>query len=110
MLLHDIEEVPYLFNEGAKCGSTYIDANFKRWLRKLVGERYYRILDPKSTRRVNAHSSEGRLMRKIMSQFDVQKRKFSNSVRNNMHIELPEELYDLTVPHQIEEGELIITP
>ena len=96
---------------GAKCGSSYIDANFKRWLRWLIGPKQYRILDPKCTRKVTAHTSEGKLMRKIMGEFEIKKRNFrgKGAHQSSMHIPLPNELAHLQKTGKIQDKELSIT-
>jgi hypothetical protein len=93
---------------GAKCGSTYIDANFKRWLRNLISDRNYRQLDPKSSRKINAHTTEGQKIRAIMKEFDGYKRKFASGSRD-MKIDLPEPLENLDIKGKVDKGLLTIT-
>lgn len=93
---------------GAKCGSSYIDAEFKKWLASILGERHFKSLDPNSRGKNLSRTSEEPAMRKIMEQFDGLKKRFVAS-SPDMHIELPEPLDKITVPGKVYQGELTIT-
>lgn len=94
---------------GDKCGSIYIDNNFKKWLRKILGEVNYRELDPRNAgQKIGAHSTEGRRMREVMKEFDKFKRDFPKKNRE-MKMDLPEPLDKITIGTKVIEGELTIT-
>ncbi|CZR64187.1 uncharacterized protein PAC_14084 [Phialocephala subalpina] len=94
---------------SAKCGSSYIDQNFKRWLNRIVGDRHYRILDPRSAgQQIGAHTMEGRYMRQVVKRFDEKKRLFSNKA-NEIHFDLPNPLNALNIAGRITQGNLKIT-
>lgn len=91
-----------------KCGAAYIDTNFKRWLHRLIGDERYSRIDPSySGLRVGAHTTESSEMRKLIAQFDSQKRAFSSS-STATGLNLPESLNSLTIPGIIEGGQLIL--
>lgn len=93
-----------------KCGSAYIDANFKRWLQRVIGDRYYRVLDPRNIgQQVGVHTSESKQMRQLMKEFDPHKKAFSNNVGDVMMLDLPAPLEKLNIVGKVSEGELIIT-
>jgi hypothetical protein len=95
---------------GAKCGSIYIDGNFKRWLHRLLGEEHYRRLDPRNAgQKISAHDTEGQYMREIMKAFDPHKRSFPKDGKD-MKIDLTEPiLANLSIDGKVVEGEFTIT-
>jgi hypothetical protein len=94
---------------GAKCGSAYIDINFKRWLNKILGEKYYRALDPHSARHnISAYITEGKLMRAVMKVFDGHKKRFSINARD-VQLDLPAPLNRLNIPGKVSEGQVTIS-
>jgi len=94
---------------GDKCGSIFIDLEFKKWLRTVLGEGNYLLLDPDSEgQAITPYAREGRAMRHIMREFDLFKREFKNDGRD-IKMDLPEPLNTLTIPGRVDEGELIIT-
>lgn len=94
---------------GEKCGSIFIDENFKQWLRKTLGSKHYSKLDPrKASQKISAHSTEGEQMRAIMRAFDAYKRKFAKSARP-MKMDLPEPLDNLDMGEKVVGGELTIS-
>jgi hypothetical protein len=94
---------------GAKCGSIYIDGNFKRWLHELLGDRDYRELDPRNaSQKISAHDTESKQMRAIMKAFDAFKKKFVKTARD-MKMDFPEPLDNLNIDGKVVEGELTIT-
>ncbi|KAF2117305.1 hypothetical protein BDV96DRAFT_571885 [Lophiotrema nucula] len=94
---------------GAKCGSSFINRKFRTWLRKILGDRNYNFLDPRSeSQRVSGHTMEGPKMREVMQRFEALKKGF-NKFSNDMHMDLPEPLHTLTYGGKVEMGELTIT-
>lgn len=92
---------------GAKCGSAFIDRNFKRWLSDLIGDRNYRILDPKNaSEKISA--PQGKDMRAITDAFDRFKRQYHQNARES-RLYLPDSLQDLNIGDKIIDGELIIS-
>lgn len=102
----ELEQVgnPY----SSKCGSAYIDVHFKQWLSNVLGERYYKKLDPESRRSGISTISENSQMRYVIKQFDAYKKKFS-SKSPLMKIDLPEPLKNINIPGKVNQGELTIT-
>jgi len=94
---------------GAKCGSSYVDQNFKRWLKALLGDNYYQQLDPRNQIEDKYGSVfEGRGMRALMKQFDQLKRQFRRDQRD-VFIDLPEPLSYLDIEGRVKSGEIILT-
>jgi hypothetical protein len=93
---------------GHKCGAIYVDLGFKNWLRHLIGEQYYRQLDPKGELgKVNSHKLEGEGMRDLMRKFDIIKRNFKRDGRDRK-LDLPDPLENLDLPGTVKEGEITI--
>ncbi|KIW07496.1 uncharacterized protein PV09_01461 [Verruconis gallopava] len=91
-----------------KCGSIYIDAKFKEWLRAHLGK-HWRLLDPKSLKgRINAQMTEGQNMRSIMAEFEGFKKAFGSGQRE-VRFRLPEALKDFNSGNAIVAGEVIIS-
>ena len=100
---------PLNFRSDAKCGSSFINGNFKQWLHSVLGEDLYRVLDDRGDgERISAHSSEGGKMRHIMRQFESHKRAF-HGASPDMSVDLPDPLHRLIIDGKIEEGDLTIT-
>ncbi|KAI9868488.1 MAG: hypothetical protein M1813_005932 [Trichoglossum hirsutum] len=101
----ELEEMT--ISTSAKCGSSYIDVNFKRWLRRHLGERNYLALDPRSKgRKITTNATEGKEMRVVMKIFDEAKRKFP---KHNKKMDLPKPLDNLNVPGKVFGGEIGIS-
>lgn len=73
---------------GAKVGSSFIDANFKRWLRGAIGDEIYGCLDPNMGGEQVTNTMEGALVRQFVKSFDEYKKTFSNS-SPDVQFELP---------------------
>jgi hypothetical protein len=96
-------------NTGAKCGTTYIDGKFRQWLNRLLGERFYRTLDPtNASQRIGNNSVEGMRMEEIMNVFETFKRKFACNA-SGMKMDLPVPLDLLNIDDKVVAGELTIT-
>lgn len=94
---------------GRKAGSIFIDRQFKHWLRGLIGDGNYQLLDPNAQQnKIGSHSTEGRAMRTLMKDFETLKRTFSKD-KSDMHMELPYPLENLTIPGRVEGGEFTVT-
>jgi hypothetical protein len=95
---------------GAKCGSIFIDMAFKKWLRDLIGEDKYQVLDrTPPTYKIYSHESEGEQMRKLMKTFLYQKQKFRNGIARDISMDLPEPYQNLNLEHKVIDGEITIT-
>lgn len=95
---------------GAKCGSVFIDMNFKRWFRDLIGVDKYQVLDQTPpTYKIYSHESEGKSMRQLMRSFDYQKRAFRDNGVPEIWFDLPEPYERLNVPGRIKDGEFAIS-
>lgn len=94
---------------GFPCGGNSVNISFKRWLRRQIAERHYKLLDPTILGpRMVIDGPEGNQMRLIMKRFDEKKRSFSNTP-HEIHLELPEPLHDLNIRGRVTQGELRIT-
>lgn len=89
---------------------------FLRWLRKIIGPANYSILDHSlSGQRFGTNGIENVLMRKLLQNFESEKRVFSTKSRA-VKLELPsgsegyEGLDTLTVPGYVDSGLLTIPP
>ncbi|KAK6406831.1 hypothetical protein LTR81_018559 [Elasticomyces elasticus] len=90
------------------CGSVYIDAAFKMWLRDVLGTDHYSKLDPANRGQpIKPHSIETRAMRELIKKFEVQKTRFSTNT-HDVKIVLPAPLDRLDIPDRVNEGELTI--
>lgn len=96
---------------SGKCGASYIDRRFKTWLREIVGEENWRVLDASnSDNRMGTHYIENGQMRELIKKFNFYKHSFSRAVRQPMKLDLPKSLSHLTIDGYIEDGELVISP
>ncbi|PVH78397.1 hypothetical protein DL98DRAFT_590324 [Cadophora sp. DSE1049] len=92
-----------------RCGSAYINLNFKRWLRRVIGEENYRALDPNSSsQQISAHAMEGKEMRQVMKRFEGLKKAFPRDNRP-LKLDLPGPLSELNIPRRVSQGELTIS-
>lgn len=87
-----------------------IDTEFKRWLRKAIGEENYIQLDPAAEGQstINPHDMETGPMRTLIKSFFVAKSTFSNTKKNAISIELPDPLHKLRLGTRVDDGALII--
>lgn len=93
---------------GAKCGSAFIDTEFKRWLRGVLGTSRYSELDPANARqRISAHTVESGPMRELIKRFEVQKKAFS-STSQDIKLELRGSLSGLNIEGRVKQGDLTI--
>lgn len=86
---------------GARCGSSYINAAFKQYLKKQL-EDDYRALDAGS----HGQAESGK-MRKLMTQFESIKKRFHER-SPEMRVDLPSPLDMLSVRGRIDEGDVRI--
>ncbi|KAH0558447.1 hypothetical protein GP486_004893 [Trichoglossum hirsutum] len=94
---------------GRKCGSIFIDIAFKMWLKALLGDKYYQMLDPiQQAYKISSHHTEGRSMRELMYSFSVFKKKFKKDSRV-MKMDLPKPLDNLTLDDRVIGGQITIT-
>jgi hypothetical protein len=100
---------------GAKVGSSYIDANFKRWLRDTIGDEKYGTLDPNIGGEQVTNTMEGALVRRLVKSFDQYKKTFSNTSPDvRFELPLPDRLPEpkpkpIHVPGRVDRGILTIT-
>ncbi|KAF2249310.1 hypothetical protein BU26DRAFT_519428 [Trematosphaeria pertusa] len=95
---------------GRKCGSIFINLEFKKWLKRLIGEAKYRELDPDLDVDKNAaHAFETTSMRQLMRDFDTLKRDFQPNSHQDFHLDLPHPLANLDIPDVVNKGEITIT-
>jgi hypothetical protein len=92
---------------GEKCGSIFIDQEFKRWLRRLLTDRYYTELDPDCDIN-NVYGVEGQKIREIMAEFDTIKKAFEQD-SGDMFLDLPRPLNNLTLDGRVDGGQITIT-
>ena len=92
---------------GWKCGSIFIDRDFKQWLRELLTDEYYLQLDPDADIN-NMYGIECEAIRKIMAEFDIIKKDFHRE-SGNMFLDLPAPLNNLTLPGRVDGGQITIT-
>ncbi|KAF8249042.1 actin-like ATPase domain-containing protein [Wilcoxina mikolae CBS 423.85] len=86
---------------GDKCGSTFIDRSFKKWLKKKLGATDYDRI------------KKERLMigSKIMNEFESLKMQFTGTRPHGQKLTLPRELgIDDDPSRNIEDGEILVTP
>lgn len=92
---------------GHKSGSIYIDLAFKRWLKDLLGQSNYLILDPENEGEIRSHAAEGERMRELMKAFTRKKISFKNNV-GDIRIGLPSPLDTLEWGPAVRAGEIAI--
>lgn len=94
-----------------KCGGSFVDANFKGWLRRAIGRENFAKLDKENALRpISTHTSESGPMRELMKRFDAKKKTFSNATQSIIRIDLPPPLDGLNVEGRVRDGELTIHP
>ena len=94
---------------GDKCGSIFINLAFKKWLRDLLGEELYQLIDQtQPLTKIRSHDAEGEGMRKLMKKFDVLKKSFAKG-HKSMTLDLPAPLMNLDLENRVKSGELKIT-
>ncbi|KAN0071932.1 hypothetical protein V8E54_009661 [Elaphomyces granulatus] len=94
---------------GSKCGSIFVDLAFKKWLRDILGDKYYQRLDPSQLdSKIGSHHVEGQRMRELMQGFDKHKRKFNRDHRD-IKMDLPYPLHNLNKDNKVVGGEITIT-
>lgn len=95
-----------------KCGGSFVDANFKGWLRQVaIGPDNFAKLDKENALRpISTHTSESGPMRELMKRFDVKKKTFSHATTGLIRIDLPPPLDGLNVEGRVRDGELTIHP
>jgi hypothetical protein len=95
-------------NQGDKCGSIYIDLAFKAWLRNLIGEDNYQLLDPNADfKKISSHTTEGKEIRELMTRFNLLKQLFKQDNRDR-RLDLPYPLNDLNLDNKVNHGEITI--
>ena len=97
---------------GDRCGATFIDRNFKKWLEEKLGPDLYSKLAPNNPEHaIGSHIIVDGGLQTVMEQFERMKRAFNGSLKDEERtIELPGELSDLDDPEKgIEDGELSVT-
>ncbi|KAH7070302.1 hypothetical protein FB567DRAFT_613128 [Paraphoma chrysanthemicola] len=93
---------------GKKCGSVFINENFKRWLRTQIGENNWRQLDPDLRMdKATSHESETPAMRELMDTFDDHKERFAAGESRDVRFDLPPPLDNLTAGN-VRSGEVTI--
>lgn len=98
-----------LIESGLKCGSAFIDTEFKRWLRDELGVANYAKLDPMNAhRRLTAHTLESGPIRRLVQDFIIRKQAFTQTSQD-IRIDLPEPLSALNMENRVREGELTIS-
>ncbi|KAF1828846.1 hypothetical protein BDW02DRAFT_200221 [Decorospora gaudefroyi] len=93
---------------GSRCGSIFINHEFKKWLRAQIGDDEYRKLDPNLDIDKNAnHASETPAMRELMQAFDDVKKQFTFATPD-VRFSLQGELENLDIPGKVNKGLIII--
>jgi hypothetical protein len=83
---------------------------FKKWLRDLIGEDKYQVLDrTPPTYKIYSHESEGEQMRKLMKTFDYHKKRFRNGLARAIYMDLPEPYQYLNLEQSVIDGQITIT-
>lgn len=104
----ELEEIGY--PTVRKCGSIFINIKFKEWLKDLLGDKNYQRLDPNTElNKITSHTTEGKAMRELMKEFDARKRGFRKDYNQDIHLDLPAPLDNLTIPGKVDGGEITIT-
>lgn len=95
---------------GDKCGSIFINQEFKKWIREWIGDDEYRKLDPNlDIARDATHASETAPMRELMKRFDVLKKQFGVGDSRKLPLTLPEPIQNLNIPGKVDHGLIRIT-
>jgi hypothetical protein len=81
---------------------------FKKWLRKILTDDYYRKLDPNiEIEKFATHASETPAMRLLMKEFDLKKKHFAVG-SSDCHLELPAPLENHSIPGRVNQGLLTV--
>jgi hypothetical protein len=97
---------------GDRCGATFIDRNFKKWLEEKLGPDLYSKLAPNSPEHaIGSHIVVDGGLQIVMESFESMRKAFDGSLEDERRtIQLPGELGDLHDPEKnIEDGELSVT-
>ncbi|KAF2473069.1 actin-like ATPase domain-containing protein [Lindgomyces ingoldianus] len=95
---------------GRKCGSIFINLEFKKWLRELIGDKHYQKLDPHmEMSKITSHAVEGRALRELMKNFNAQKEVFTKNYGRSISMDLPAPLENLDIPGKVNHGEITIS-
>lgn len=106
-----LELVQVSSSDSAKCGGSFVDANFKGWLRRAIRPENFAKLDKENALRpISTHTSESAAMRELMKRFDEKKRQFSSATTGLIKFDLPPPLDNLNVEGRVDKGELTIHP
>ncbi len=69
----------YLQRVGARCGASFIDQNFRRWLQGRLGPIRYEELEPRTAEGViGLHTTITENMQRVMDEFDDIKKGFDS--------------------------------
>lgn len=94
---------------GKRCGSIFVNLEFRKWLRQLLGDKNYQKLDPyMEMSKITSHATEGPALRDLMKAFDAWKRGFTKNFGRDIPIDLPAPLQDLDIPGKVNHGEITI--
>jgi hypothetical protein len=81
---------------------------FKKWLRGILTDEYYKKLDPNlDIEKFATHASETPAMRSLMKEFDLKKRTFG-AHGSDCRLELPAPLDNHSIPDRVNQGLLTI--
>ncbi|KAF2095053.1 actin-like ATPase domain-containing protein [Rhizodiscina lignyota] len=97
---------------SSRCGASFIDREFRKWLQRKLGEDIYSKLAQESPEQdLSAHKVMGPDLRRVMSEFEPIKRAFGDpSAAKENYIELPNSLgIDDNQENDIMNGEIRIT-
>jgi hypothetical protein len=76
----------------------------------LLGDKNYQMLGPNTElNKITSHTTEGKAMRELMKESDTCKRRFRKVYNQNIHLDLPAPLDNLTIPGKVDGGEITIT-
>jgi len=99
------------FPTARRCGSQFINFEFKKWLQKLIGEKNYAAIDPNTVMgKITSHVTEGKAMRDLMTKFDNRKKRFTGLKDDVIRLEMPAPLEKLTIHGKVDEGDFVIPP
>jgi len=97
------------FPTARRCGSQFINFEFKKWLQKHITTKNYERIDPNTVMgKITSHVTEGKAMRELMKDFDIRKKLFTGLEDDDIRLELPQPLDHLSIPGKVEEGDFVI--
>jgi hypothetical protein len=105
-----LQEIGYA--TGSKCGATFIDLEFIRWLGRRLGDEYFEMLtNGRPVSSFSVHSVFGPGINSVLEQFDKMKKRYNGKAEAGVSkITLPGDLYDIDDPERgIDEGVIILT-